>query len=206
MGVKITQCSFKLHERRKNNNNKTFPGLNHFALSFCRYFWTTQKPVQDLCLERTSLKTYLLSRLVMILGMKCMDGFISTTECCSLLAGSAYSGVLQQCNVRALLLGGDAVGHHKGKSDSVQFCIDSTRETFRICTSYGSIILCQDFLGNAVNDGNLLYRDSQCGREHFRWPGNILFHVIIHSQKSFHRGSPLSKGTNMYTLGNNMQC
>lgn len=65
--------------------------------------------------------------------MKCMDGFIFTTECCSILAGSAYSGVLQQCDVCAVLHRGDAVGHHKGKSDSVQSCIDSTYETFRIC-------------------------------------------------------------------------
>lgn len=71
--------------------------------------------------------------------MKCMDGFIFITECCSILTGSAYSGVLQQRNVRAVLLGGDAVGHHKGKSDSVQSCIDSTYETFRILTMHHSV-------------------------------------------------------------------
>lgn len=71
--------------------------------------------------------------------MKCMDGFIFIAECCSILAGSAYSGVLQQCNVRAVLHWGDAVGHLKGNSDSVQSCIDLNYETFRILTMYHSV-------------------------------------------------------------------
>ncbi len=49
--------------------------------------------------------------------MKSTDGFIFTCECCSMLTGSAYSGVLQQCNVSAVLPGCDAMDHHKGKSE-----------------------------------------------------------------------------------------
>lgn len=58
--------------------------------------------------------------------MKCLDGFIFITECGSICTDSAYSGVLQQCDVSAVLHWGDAVGHLKGKTDSVHSCIDST--------------------------------------------------------------------------------